>query len=94
MGMNCQESLTVLAKRPRMLSMSKKREVKELVRELEDKGWRVIIAQNNHHKAFHPDGEHMIVFANTPSDHRAIKNIRAMVKRIEREIEQNEDPQV
>lgn len=89
-----QQSLTTLGKQTRMPSMSKKREIKELVRELEDKGWRVIISQNNHHKAFHPDGEHMIVFANTPSDHRAIKNIRSMVKRIEREIESGEDPKV
>jgi hypothetical protein len=44
-------------------------------------GWRVKRTGGNHIKAMSPDGNSVVVISGTPSDHRAIMNIRAAFRR-------------
>lgn len=49
--------------------------------------WDADITRNGHVKLTHPDGT--IVFTSfSPSDHRAQKNLRSMLRRKEREAEE------
>lgn len=57
------------------------KEIKRLVRDLELQGWRVELRKSGHYVAYAPDGEHMVTFASTPSDHRALRNILALLRR-------------
>jgi len=57
------------------------REIKALLREIEKmEGWRLEPCKNGHTKIFAPDGD-LYICGGTPSDYRAIKNVRAWVKR-------------
>jgi hypothetical protein len=58
------------------------KEIKQLVRKLEQQGWRVELGGGGHYKAFPPDvTKPMVTFASTPSDHRALRNIISMLRR-------------
>jgi predicted RNA binding protein YcfA (HicA-like mRNA interferase family) len=60
-------------------------EAKQLAVELESKGWVVTQTRGGHFKATyerHIDRP-MVFFAKSPSDHRAFRNVRAIVRRIE-----------
>lgn len=51
------------------------KEIKALIKALEDQGWRVEQARSGHYKAFPPDkGQDMVTMPSTPSDHRSLKN--------------------
>jgi hypothetical protein len=54
-------------------------ETKAIVEALQAQGWRV--ESGKHYQAFSPDGTTIVTFARTPSDHRAIKNTIARLRR-------------
>lgn len=62
--------------------MSNMRELKQLREEAEDRGWKITKTNGGHLKWTAPKGG-FIYTALTPSDRRAVKNIRAMMKRVE-----------
>lgn len=50
-------------------------DLKEVLRELPRQGWRVERRGGGHYVAFPPDrSKQQVVFASTPSDHRALAN--------------------
>jgi predicted RNA binding protein YcfA (HicA-like mRNA interferase family) len=58
--------------------------LKELLRAAEARGWRVELTRRGGHvRLVHPDGA-VVVAAATPSDHRALANLRAQLRRVER----------
>jgi len=60
-----------------------KHAVKELLRWAEAAGWRVQFTRGGHLRLRHPDGG-VVVAASTPSDQRALANLRAQMRRAER----------
>ncbi|MEJ5869340.1 hypothetical protein WDV85_16540 [Pseudokineococcus sp. 5B2Z-1] len=51
------------------------KEMRALIKELEDQGWRVVLARSGHYKAFPPDkSQSMVTMPSTPSDHRSMRN--------------------
>lgn len=63
------------------------KEIKQIVQDAESRGWTREPSRNGHIKLRHPTTGRMVVMASTPSDVRALKNIRAELKRKEREAE-------
>lgn len=64
------------------MASSAKKAVKQLLEDAREWGWRV--RQHNrggHTKLYSPDGEHIVVIPNSPSEYRSVKNCRAMVER-------------
>jgi predicted RNA binding protein YcfA (HicA-like mRNA interferase family) len=59
-----------------------KREVAEVLRQAEARGWRVRPTRGGHWKLTHPSGA-IVVAASTPSDARALKNLTANLRRAE-----------
>jgi hypothetical protein len=55
--------------------MSMTKELKSLLKTAEDQGCRVVITPNNHYKVYVPGGK-LVVISSTPSDNRAIENIK------------------
>lgn len=60
--------------------MSLSREVQVIAREYRKQGWRVTHTRR-HLRFSPPGGGPFVIVACTPSDHRALKNIRARLKR-------------
>ena len=59
-------------------------DLKQLLRAAEARGWRVELTRRGGHvRLVHPDGG-LVVAASTPSDHRALANLRAQPRRVER----------
>lgn len=56
------------------------KDVKELIASVEKQGW-LLIRDRKHYIARSPDGVTQVAFAKTPSDHRAIRNVKATFKR-------------
>ena len=56
------------------------KEMKALRRAAERAGWRVALTKRGHYKWFPPEGR-MVVTASTPSDHRALSNIKSMLRK-------------
>lgn len=57
------------------------KDVRELVRKLEQQGWR-IDTTGRHVKCYPPDrSRQMVVLPSTPSDHRSLRNAVAMLRR-------------
>lgn len=54
---------------------------KDLITEAEAQGWRVERTRNGHITFLSPDGQHRIVCGGTESDHRAVRNTRARIRR-------------
>lgn len=52
------------------------KDVKKLIREAEEKGWRFESTKAGHIRAKHSDGVRMVFISGTPSDIRAVHNIR------------------
>jgi len=51
------------------------KEIKTLIKDLEDQGWRVVLARSGHYKAYPPDkSQSMVTMPSTPSDHRSMRN--------------------
>ncbi len=55
------------------------KELKELMRRAECQGWRVDVG--NHHKWYAPDGRTIVVTGSSESDHRALHNTKARLRR-------------
>lgn len=67
--------------------ISHNKEVQQIVQEAEARGWVVErVRKGKHGKLIHPSGLRFVCISSTPSDHRAVKNLRAMIARIEREL--------
>lgn len=64
-----------------ILLESMPKEYKEIIRELERQGWR-LVRGTRHWKAFPPDKKKpMVTIPGTPSDYRSIKNTIAQLRR-------------
>jgi len=55
--------------------MSMMKELKSLLKTAEDQGCRIVVTPSNHYKVFVPGGK-LVVVSSTPSDNRAIENIK------------------
>lgn len=55
--------------------------VSDIMAEVQRQGWRVVRDGGGHYKFYSPCGKHIVVVAVSPSDHRAVKNIRARFRR-------------
>jgi transcriptional/translational regulatory protein YebC/TACO1 len=54
----------------------------QLLKKAEEAGWTVVQGKrSSHYKLYAPDGKTIVTCGSTLSDHRAIKNIRAMLRR-------------
>lgn len=56
-------------------------DLKALQRTATRAGWRVEVTRHNHLRWKSPDGKHVYFTASTPSDHRAIRNIRSELRK-------------
>ncbi|MGB0817833.1 MAG: hypothetical protein ACPGQQ_02915 [Candidatus Puniceispirillaceae bacterium] len=61
----------------------RRKDVKKLVKDLRKRGWTVTQGRG-HYKAEHPKGG-FIFMSLTPSDHHAVANMQADVRRLERQ---------
>lgn len=52
------------------------KDVKKIIREAEEKGWRFEMTNSGHIRAKHSDGSRIVFISGTPSDRRALINIR------------------
>jgi predicted RNA binding protein YcfA (HicA-like mRNA interferase family) len=55
------------------------KEIRELVRQLEKQGWRVVTTRGGHLRALPPQGS-AVVLPGTPSDRRAFGNAIALLR--------------
>lgn len=53
----------------------------KLIAQARRAGWRVTKTTRGHWKFWSPDGKHAVVASGTPSDRRAVANLRAQLKR-------------
>jgi predicted RNA binding protein YcfA (HicA-like mRNA interferase family) len=60
---------------------SAKKDLKKILREAERQGWQVRQTKNGHWQAFSPDGAGIVTTGGTPSDHKALKNFVAQLRR-------------
>jgi len=59
-------------------------DLKQLLRAAEARGWQVELTRRGGHlRLVHPAGG-LVVAASTPSDRRALANLRAQLRRVER----------
>lgn len=65
--------------------MSAGKEIRELIKELEKKGW-IYKGQNKHHKMRHPRLSISLALPVSPSCHHALKNLRNTIKKIEKDL--------
>ena len=61
------------------------KDVKELIREMEGKGWEFRRCGTNHVRLVHPSGQ-CVVTSSSPSDRRSLLNARAAIRRLERSV--------
>lgn len=52
------------------------KDVKKLIREAEEKGWQFESTKAGHIRGKHADGVRIVFISGTPSDTRAVHNIR------------------
>lgn len=61
------------------------KEIKQLAREYERKGWNIVRSKGGSHTFWrHPSGQGMVTVPGTPSDWRSIQNTKADLRRLER----------
>jgi hypothetical protein len=60
-----------------------KHDLKQQLRQAEAHGWQVTHTRNGHWRLLYPGGG-VVVTSSTPSDHRALANLRAQMRRAER----------
>lgn len=58
-----------------------KKDWKKLRRQLRKRGWTVERQRSGHYHAHPPDGGDYVVLPSTASDWRALKNIKALLRR-------------
>ena len=57
------------------------KELEQLRQRAIEQGWRVVRTNGDHYKWYAPDGKTIVVSGSTPSDHRALKNQKSMMRR-------------
>ena len=57
------------------------KEVKKLVKELEQQGWRVEERRSSRLMAYSPDGVTMVPIHKTPGDRKSLKNLVGQLRR-------------
>ena len=62
-----------------------KHDLERLLRQASASGWRVARTRGGHWRLLYPNGG-IVVLSSTPSDHRALRNVRAQMRRAERRI--------
>jgi predicted RNA binding protein YcfA (HicA-like mRNA interferase family) len=62
-----------------------KHDLKQLLRQASACGWQVTRTRGGHWRLLRPNGG-IVVLSSTPSDHRALRNVRAQMRRAERRI--------
>jgi hypothetical protein len=60
---------------------SARKELKEVLREAEKQGWKVAYSGKGHPMLYAPDGKNIVTTGGTPSDHRALANLVARLRR-------------
>lgn len=71
-------------KEQRMRLKGRNKEIAQLARLAHENGWRVEPTKGrtgNHLAWFSPDGASRIISASTPSDYRAVRNLRSRLRR-------------
>ena len=58
------------------------KEIRKLVKSLQQQGWRVEQLKSGHYRAYAPDGENIVHIAGTPSDHHAMGNTLARLRKL------------
>ena len=58
-----------------------RKELKEITREAEKRGWRIGRTKKGHSQFLAPDGASIVMAAGTPSDRRSIDNLVAGLRR-------------
>lgn len=59
------------------------RDLRDALAAAEERGWQIVATSKSHIKLTHPSGA--VVFAgSSPSDRRAIRNMEARLRRVER----------
>lgn len=61
--------------------MGLNKDFKDLVKDAERQGWTVVRGRAGHLKWYPPSGEGWVTSAQTPSDYRAIENVKAWLRR-------------
>lgn len=64
------------------MAYGSRKEIKAIIRQLEDQGWTVEIRRGGHYRAKAPDGKGIAFFPVTPSDHRGLKNLKADLRKL------------
>jgi predicted RNA binding protein YcfA (HicA-like mRNA interferase family) len=60
-----------------------KHDLKQLLRQAEARGWSLQLTNGGHWRLRHPSGA-VVVTSSSPSDGRALANLRAQLRRVER----------
>jgi len=60
---------------------ARNKEVRDLVRELTDRGYHVVMSKSSHFKVMDTDGRFIVSLPNSPGRGRAMANARALLKR-------------
>ena len=63
------------------MASSAKKEFKELRREAERQGWRVVLLKGGHWRFYAPGGKGIVHAGGTPSDHKSLANTVADLRR-------------
>jgi hypothetical protein len=61
--------------------MGKSDELRKLLDHARDQGWRIEGGGSKHWKCYSPDGKTIVVLPGSASDHRSLKNARAVLRR-------------
>lgn len=59
----------------REVKMSSLKELNKLFKIVLEQGWTIELSHNNHYKLYAPNGK-VVFVSSTPSDHRALQNIK------------------
>jgi predicted RNA binding protein YcfA (HicA-like mRNA interferase family) len=60
-------------------------DLERLLRQASASGWQVARTRGGHWRLLHPNGG-IVVMSSTPSDYRALANLKAQLRRAERRI--------
>jgi len=58
------------------------KEIRKLVKSLQEQGWRVDQLKSGHYRAYSPSGKGIVHIAGTPSDHRDLANTLARLRKL------------
>ena len=73
--------LCAVGRQPRIMNLSSSSQMKEVRRQLERQGFKARKTPGGHWRIEHPDMDGPVFAPDTPSDHRGMKNLHAMLRR-------------